>query len=390
MTRRCHSPILLTLLALIFVLRAFAADRTVDLTAQDGTKLKATYFTPAKPGPGGLLLHQCNRQRKVWDSLAQQLAAAGIHVLTLDYRGYGDSGGDRFDHLPPEQAAQAQAKWPSDIDIALQYLQSQPGVKRETIGIGGASCGVNNSVQTARRHPEVKSLLLLSGNTNLEGRNFLRHADLPIFFAVADDDEFPPTVTAMEWLYSIDANSGKRLAHYSKGGHGADMFSVHPELIRLIVDWYVTTLIQTPGRAPASSDTPSIPDQVQILNTIDEPGGPAKVSRQLEQARQHDSKIPLFSEPLVNVIGYEHLQAGDAKSAIEILKLNADAYPNSPNVYDSLADAYLASGHKELARQNAQKALNLLLSDTEDPEPARNEIRQSAEQKLKQLGDPGK
>ena len=30
MTRRCHSPILLTLLALIFVLRAFAADRTVD------------------------------------------------------------------------------------------------------------------------------------------------------------------------------------------------------------------------------------------------------------------------------------------------------------------------------------------------------------------------
>ena len=65
MTRRCHSPILLTLLALIFVLRAFAADRTVDLTAQDGTKLKATYFTPAKPGPGVLLLHQCNRQRKV-------------------------------------------------------------------------------------------------------------------------------------------------------------------------------------------------------------------------------------------------------------------------------------------------------------------------------------
>ena len=263
-------------------------------------------------------------------------------------------------------------------------------MKRETIGIGGASCGVNNSVQTARRHPEVKSLLLLSGNTNLEGRNFLRHADLPIFFAVADDDEFPPTVTAMEWLYSIDANSGKRLAHYSKGGHGADMFSVHPELIRLIVDWYVTTLIQTPGRAPASSDTPAIPDQVQILNTIDEPGGPAKVSRQLEQARQHDSKIPLFSEPLVNVIGYEHLQAGDAKSAIEILKLNADAYPNSPNVYDSLADAYLASGQKELARQNAQKALDMLLSDTEDPEPARNEIRQSAEQKLKQLGDPGK
>ena len=44
------------------------------------------------------------------------------------------------------------------------------------IGVGGASCGVNNSVQTAIRHPEVHSLVLLSGPTNLKGREFLRHS----------------------------------------------------------------------------------------------------------------------------------------------------------------------------------------------------------------------
>src|SRR5436309_6848046 len=97
--------------------RVFAAQRVVDLTAQDGTKLKATYFGAGKPGPGVLLLHQCNRQRKVWDALAQQLAAAGINVLTLDYRGFGESGGDRFDKLPQEKAAQVIGeKWPGDID----------------------------------------------------------------------------------------------------------------------------------------------------------------------------------------------------------------------------------------------------------------------------------
>ena len=42
---------------------AWSAERVVDLTAGDGTKLKATYFAAAKPGPGVLLLHQCNRQR---------------------------------------------------------------------------------------------------------------------------------------------------------------------------------------------------------------------------------------------------------------------------------------------------------------------------------------
>lgn len=387
-----NSVFLATLLTLCIASRAFAADRPVDLTASDGTNLKATYFAAAKPGPGVLLLHQCNRQRKVWDDLARQLAAAGIHVLTLDYRGYGESGGERFDQLPPEQAAQAQAKWPGDIDVAFRYLQSQPGVKRDIIGVGGASCGVNNSVQTARRHPEVKSLMLLSGNTNLDGRNFLRNSpNLPIFFAVADDDEFPPTVITIEWLYSLDANSGKKLVHYAKGGHGADMFPVHPELIGLIVDWYTTTLIKNPGRAPVSSDAPAVPQEVQILNAIDEPGGPSKVSQQLQAARQqNNANAPPFSEALVNVIGYEHLQAGDTKTAIEILKLNALAYPNSPNVYDSLADAYLAEGQKDLARQNAQKALDLLPSDTRDPEPLRKNIKESAEQKLKQLGETGK
>jgi len=63
---------------------AYAEQRVVDLTASDGTKLKATYFAAAKPGPGVLLLHQCNRQRKVWDGLAEQLSAAGINVLTFD------------------------------------------------------------------------------------------------------------------------------------------------------------------------------------------------------------------------------------------------------------------------------------------------------------------
>jgi dienelactone hydrolase len=368
---------------------AWAAERAVDLTAADGTKLKATYFAAAKPGPGVLLLHQCNRQRKIWDGLAQQLAAAGINVLTLDYRGYGESGGDRFDKLPPQQAAQTQAeKWPGDIDVAFQYLVSQSGVKRDTIGVGGASCGVNNSIQTARRHTEVKSLVLLSGNTDLKGRQFLRESTkLPVFFAVADDDEFPPSIVAIEWLYSLDADPEKKFVHVATGGHGADMFKVHPDMPGQIVDWYVTTLIKTPGRAPTPEETPVLPDEVGVLNQLDEPGGAAKVAKKLEDARQHDPKAKLFPEDIVNFVGYEHLQAADNKGAIEILKLNAEAYPNSPNVYDSLSDAYFADGQRDLARENAKKALALLLSDTTEPEDRRNGIKASAEEKLKQLGE---
>jgi len=73
------------------------AARVVDLRASDGTLLKASYFAAAKPGPGVLLFHQINRTRKSWDAVAGRLAAAGIHTLTLDMRGFGESGGTPFD-----------------------------------------------------------------------------------------------------------------------------------------------------------------------------------------------------------------------------------------------------------------------------------------------------
>src|SRR5882672_12424761 len=167
-----------------------AIARVVDLTAPDGTSLKGTYFSAGKPGPGVLLLHQCNRQRKVWDDLAARLATAGFHVMTLDLRGYGDSSGTPVDKLSPEELRVVfRDKMPTDVETAYQYLVSQPAVSRDTIAVGGASCGVNQSVHVAANHPEVKALVLLSEGTDASGRQFLRtSAKIPLFMAVADDD----------------------------------------------------------------------------------------------------------------------------------------------------------------------------------------------------------
>src|SRR6266849_4454054 len=116
--------------------------------------LKGTYFAAGKPGPGVLLLHQCNRQRKVWDDLAARLATAGFHVMTVDLRGYGDSSGTPVDKLSPEEIRVVfSEKMPTDVETAYQYLVSQPGVSRDAVAVGGASCGVNQSVHVAANHP---------------------------------------------------------------------------------------------------------------------------------------------------------------------------------------------------------------------------------------------
>jgi dienelactone hydrolase len=185
--------------------------RVVELKAPDGTLLKATYFAAGKPGPGMLLFHQSNRTRTSWDDVARQLAAAGINKLTVDSRGHGESAGK----IEKQYWSQY---WAGDLDSAFQYLISQPGVARDVIGVGGAGwLGVHNSVEMARRHSAaVKSLALLSGETLLPQLRFLRQASqLSGLFVVSDDDEYPPTREAMEWLYITSSSPAKKFIHYS-------------------------------------------------------------------------------------------------------------------------------------------------------------------------------
>ncbi|HYJ47759.1 MAG TPA: nuclear transport factor 2 family protein [Pyrinomonadaceae bacterium] len=65
------------------------------------------------------------------------------------------------------------------------------------------------------------------------------------------------------------------------------------------------------------------------------------------------------SESQLNALGYRLLGLKKSREAIEIFKLNAEAYPQSANVYDSLGEAYLTSGNRELAVRNYRKAIEL-------------------------------
>jgi pimeloyl-ACP methyl ester carboxylesterase len=381
---------------LMLVARAYGvpAPREIGLKASDGTQLKATYFSSGQPGPGVLLLHQNNRTRKSWDGVAEQLAAAGINTVTLDMRGHGESGGTPSGNLT------------DDIDRALQYLVSQPGVKRDVIGVAGAGgLGVLNAVEAARRHfTDVKSLVLLSGEALRDGLQFLQQAsDLPELFAFSDDDEYPPTQDAMKLLYLTASSPSKKLVHYSAaedapwiwyetsdiskvpatGSHGTDLFAAHTELPGIIVHWFVTTLIKTPGHSPADALACA-----PILSLLQTSGGAAHAMPQLLQARLKDPQAQLWPEVAVDIIGEDFQRAGDLKDAIEIFKLNLVAYPDSADANSNLADAYLADGQKHLAQHYAEKALALLdshaapASSWSDTEQRRGEIRRDVERAL--------
>lgn len=64
-------------------------------------------------------------------------------------------------------------------------------------------------------------------------------------------------------------------------------------------------------------------------------------------------------EDRLNNLGYELMRQGNLPAAIALLKLNVEFYPNSWNTYDSLGEAYMNGGQKDLAIANYKKSLEL-------------------------------
>ena len=64
-------------------------------------------------------------------------------------------------------------------------------------------------------------------------------------------------------------------------------------------------------------------------------------------------------EERINNLGYSLLQEGKLVEATALLKLNVEFYPDAWNTYDSLGEAYMKAGQKDLAISNYKKSLKL-------------------------------
>ncbi len=81
--------------------------------------------------------------------------------------------------------------------------------------------------------------------------------------------------------------------------------------------------------------------------------------RQYRDLKAKNSDTFDFSESELDDLGYRLLGEKKVKDAIEIFKLNVEVYPKIAYAYDSLAEAYMVNGDKELAIRNYRKSLEL-------------------------------
>lgn len=121
-------------------------------------------------------------------------------------------------------------------------------------------------------------------------------------------------------------------------------------------------LLQRPDLDRALNDVERIANLKSLsdalLPTIETKGVAAAVAQYRDlKTRARDAYE--FDEAELNELGYRLLKAKKPAEAVEIFRLNVEAYPKSSNAYDSLAEAYMVSGNRELAIQNYRTSLQL-------------------------------
>lgn len=130
--------------------------RTTSVTFfSEGHRLAALWRTPDNPegpvraivqGPGWLGL----KDAKLYVRYHEALTAAGFGVLIFDYRGFGDSEGDRGYLSPSWQLA--------DLINAVTYLTTRDDVIADAIGVfGTGGTGGGNAVMLAANDSRIKA-----------------------------------------------------------------------------------------------------------------------------------------------------------------------------------------------------------------------------------------
>ena len=205
----------------------------------------------------------------------------------------------------------------------------------------------------------------------------------PAWTRAASERAADPAACRVRWLAEVSGNPRNRFVGFADGRHGTEIFGPHPELPRQIVAWFVDTLVKAPAN-PAARFTRKKTAISEFWAVASQRGGAANAARLFREARQRDPQAFLFPEAILNLLAYTRLQENDTDDAVELFKLNVEAYPTSANAQDSLADGYVARGQNDLALAAEQKCLDLLPADKINDQ-FKASLRQSAEGKLAKL-----
>lgn len=253
-------------------------------------------------------------------SYEQPLPAAWAERTAVGTRGSGKSIHGKW-HVYPEMAAAGLWTTPTDLaKFAIEIALSRQGKSKKVL-----------SQKTTQE--------MLTPVLEAAGLGFFLVKDHPGEFGHNGADEGFQALLVMNW----ETGQGGAIMANSDNG-----IMIANELLRSVAKEY------------AWKYSPEERGPIGELVMIAALKGADLVLKKYDEMKSIGDPKKRPEEFVLNMIGYRvFMQAGKTDDAIKVFEKNVQEYPESSNVYDSLAEAYAAAGKKDLAIQKFEKSLQL-------------------------------
>jgi tetratricopeptide (TPR) repeat protein len=353
------------LLFIIAILEALlprlSSAQTIDTSINVGNGHQLHFIIIKGKGTPILFESGLGDGASIWNNITKRIAdATGATIITYDRLSFGDNLQNYQIGLENEIKA---------LEIGLQTL----GFANKNIMLVSHSLGgMYNQYYASRHSTEIKAAVLFDvanvcsltswfKTANAEQNDTIKKYLADILESVRKNQmpkNIPTTDIVIEHQYDENGNvdtaneqmwinchkdfvalspQRKVLIAYGTGHH---IFIDNPSLaINAIITQYA-------NYAEAKQKTIIIEKAYELELAI------------LNDNKKNEVKCGQKEDDL-NAWAYSLLGKNETEKAIEVFKLNVTLNPDSWNAYDSLAEAYLKAGNKELAIKNYKRSLEL-------------------------------
>jgi len=218
-------------------------EQEVSFSTADGYTLHADVILPSgatieRKVPAAVLLHSALGDRQIFKKLSQMLVRNGIAVLSLDWRGRGQSTekGYYFD-----LSKQDREQTPLDVRAAVDYIASQDVVDANNIGIVGLVLSAKYGMLEAAKDNRIKTFVVMTGFLSSEAeKQSINSLKFPVLYLLSGGR--PQVSKAMMEHYALTRSYGSQMFLHDSSEHGFHLLKTDRSLEPLIVQWLKTQL----------------------------------------------------------------------------------------------------------------------------------------------------
>jgi len=204
----------------------------------------------AKNMPGVIVLHDCHSQRNKYNKLSESIAELGLHTLSLDFRGYGNSIAEGYSELEVKkhatdivsyqnEVAVLRSYWLEDLVAAYEYLRKKVD-NTKGISIVASGCAGAYAVELAEQRHLHSMVLLTPEMSYADKERYKNLIDIPSYF-ISSAQHAMSYATAEE-LFAWSGARHSKLQVYKGDKLNYQVINSHKYLINDIALWLKSTL----------------------------------------------------------------------------------------------------------------------------------------------------